>query len=491
LLRNPKLYEINARVWIKRFGNNIKLSQIPDDYFKELSDKGINIIWLMGIWKTSHEVISKCCFSVNLISSYNKALPDWNKEDVIGSPFAIDIYEVDPQFGTLKDLQILRGRLNKMGLKLFLDFVPNHFSSASRLIKSNSELFLKGDKELLVGDSSTFFQPFNNNPLILAHGRDPFFPAWTDTVQLNYFNPETREFMIQTLVEISENCDGVRCDMAMLMLNNVFKNTWLGVLNKSGYKFPESEFWKEAIIKVKEKVGDFIFLAEAYWDLEWELQQAGFDFTYDKKLTDRLIANDVQEVKLHLNADLSYQVRSARFLENHDEQRAIANFGAQRSLVAAALISSIPGMKLYFDGQFEGKKIRLPVQLGREPVEKTLPIVKEYYDKILSILKNKVFIDGEFTKLETSPSAEDNDSYEDIFAFMWKLEKEMWIIVVNYSDKASQCRLIFDPETNQAKIELTDHLTGDRYIRKVDEINNPGLYIELKSYRSHIFSIDK
>jgi hypothetical protein len=491
LLRNPKLYEINARVWIKRFGNNIKLSQIPDDYFRELADKGINIIWLMGIWKTSPEVINDCCFSVNLISSYNKALPDWNKEDVIGSPFAIDTYEVDPQFGTLKDLQLLRGRLNKLGLKLFLDFVPNHFSSDSRLIKSNPELFLKGDNELLVGDSSTFFQPFKNNSLILAHGRDPFFPAWTDTVQLNYFNPETREFMIQTLVGLSENCDGVRCDMAMLNLNNVFKNTWLGVLNKSGYNFPESEFWKEAIKKVKDKAGDFIFLAEAYWDLEWELQQAGFDFTYDKKLTDRLIANDVQDVKLHLNAEMPFQERSARFLENHDEQRAITNFGTHRSLAAAVIISSIPGMKIYFDGQFEGKKIRLPVQLGREPVEKTLPLAKEYYEKILSILKNKIFIDGEFTKLETSPLAEDNDSYEDVFAFMWKLEKEMWIIVVNYSDKASQCRIIFDPETDQTKITLTDHVTGDRYIRKVNEINNPGLYIELKSYRSHIFSIDK
>jgi hypothetical protein len=491
MLRNPKLYEINARVWIKRFGNNIKLSQIPNDYFKELADKGINIIWLMGIWKTTPEVINECCFSVNLISSYNKALPDWNKEDVIGSPFAIDIYEVDPQFGTLNDLQILRDKLNKLELKLFLDFVPNHFSSASRLIKSNPELFLKGDEELLVGDSSTFFQPYKNNPFILAHGRDPFFPAWKDTVQLNYFNPKTREFMIQTLLEISEKCDGVRCDMAMLTVNNVFKNTWLGVLNKSGYEFPGSEFWRDAIKKVKDKTGDFTFLAEAYWDLEWELQQAGFDFTYDKKLTDRLIAKDLQGVKSHLNAEISFQDKSARFLENHDEQRAIISFGTQRSLAAALLVSSIPGMKLYFDGQFEGKKIRLPVQLGREPVEKTLPLAKEYYDKILLILKNRIFSDGEFTKLETFPAAEDNDSYENMFAFMWIFQKEMRIIVINYSDKASQCRIIFDPETDQTKIVLLDHMTGDKYIRKVNEIKDPGLYIELKSYRSHIFSIEK
>lgn len=89
------------------------------------------------------------------------------------------------------------------------------------------------------------------------------------------------------------------------------------------------------------------------------------------------------------------------------------------------------------------------------------------------------------------PSAEGNDSYEEMFAFLWKLRKEMWIIIINYSDKTSQCRIVFDPETDNAKIMLTDNMTGDKYIRKVEEIKGPGLYVELKSYRSHIFSIEK
>ncbi len=491
MIRNPKLYEINSRVWIKRFGDNIKLSQIPDEYFKQFLDKGIDIIWLMGIWSTTPEVINECCFSVDLISSYNKALTDWKKEDVIGSPFSIDIYEVDPKLGTSADLKILREQLNKLGLKLFLDFVPNHFSAASRLIKSNPELFLKGDEESLANDPSTFFKPDKNKQDIFAHGRDPFFPAWTDTIQLNYFNHQTHDFMTQQLLNISDKCDGVRCDMAILALNNVFNNTWMGVLNKTGFKFPETEFWSTAIKKVKEKSKDFNFLAEAYWDLEWELQQIGFDFTYDKRLTDRLVSNDISGVKSHLNAELSFQQKSARFIENHDEQRAITDFGEQRSLAAALLISTIPGMKFYFDGQFEGKKIKLPVQLGREPLEKPLRQVKEYYDKILSILKNKIFIDGEFSKLETWSAGNGNNTYEDLFAFMWKLENEIWIIVINYSDTASQARIIFDPETEKVKITLKDNMNGDKYIRKVDEIRDPGLYVELKGYRSHIFSIEK
>ena len=491
MLKNPKLFEINTRIWIKRFGHKIKLSQIPDDYFKRLAENGIDIIWLMGIWKTSSKVIGKRCFSVELISAYNKALPDWSKEDVIGSPFAIDFYEVNPQLGTFDDLKTLKEKINKLGMKLFLDFVPNHFSSASRLLKTNPELFLIGYEESLANDPSTFFKPDESKTDIFAHGRDPFFPAWTDTVQLNYFKKETRDFMTQTLLDISDNCDGVRCDMAMLTLNNIFKNTWLGVLNKSNYNLPETEFWETAIKKVKEKSKDFIFLAEAYWDLEWDLQQLGFDFTYDKKLTDRLIANEISEVKSHLNADILFQKKSARFLENHDELRVVTSLGTQASLAAAVLINSIPGMKFYFDGQFEGKKIRLPIQLGREPLEKPVQMVVDFYSKILPIFRNKIFIDGEFCKLETEPAGQDNYSFDNMFAFMWKLQSEIWLIAINYSESASQCRLIFDPETDKSKITLTDQMTGDKYIRKVEEIKNMGLYIELKSYHSHIFSFEK
>ncbi len=490
MLLNPKLYEINTRVWIKRFGETAKLSDIPDEYFKKLAEKGINIIWMMGVWKTSGQVIDKCCFSPDLISSYNKALSDWKKEDVIGSPYAIDVYEVNPALGTLDDLKKLRKQLNKLGIKLFLDFVSNHFSAASELINTNPELFLRADEELLANDPATFFRADKDKTQIFAHGRDPFFPAWTDTVQLNYFNPAARNFMTQTLLHISDICDGVRCDMAILLLNNVFNNTWMGVLNKSGYHKPEKEFWSEAIQTVKNKSNDFTFLAEAYWDLEWELQQLGFDFTYDKRLTDRLLSDDIYGVKAHIDADISFQQKSARFLENHDEQRAVVSFGEQRSLAAAVLISTIPGMKFYFDGQFEGKKIRLPVQLGREPVEKPCAFVKDYYEKLLLIAKDKIFIEGEFKRLEPISAGGGNDTFENIFAFRWKLNNEMRIITINYSGAAAQCRIIFDPETKEAKTKLTDLMTGESYIRKTEEIKRTGLYVELKGYRSHIFSIN-
>ena len=489
MIRNPKLYEINTRVWIKRFGNNITLSQIPKTIFINLAEKGINIIWLMGIWKTCTSTIEKYCFEPSLIADYNRSLKDWSKEDVIGSPYAIDDYEVNPSLGSWDELKELKNYLNSIGIKLMLDFVSNHFSAESKHIKINPEIFLKADEEYFANDSFTFFKPDADPNNVYAHGRDPFYPAWTDTIQINFFSKEARKFMTNLLCKLTDICDGVRCDMAVLPLNNVFHNTWLGLLNKYGFTKPDVEFWKEAISEVKTKRADFIFLAEAYWDLEWNLQQLGFDYTYDKRLTERLATNDLAGVLAHLSAEKSFQIKSARFIENHDEPRAVTRFGKQRSLAAATVISTIQGLKFYYDGQFEGKKIKLPLQLGREPDEKVCEPIRNYYDKLLAITKSDIFDKGEWSIMKPISIGYGNTSFENFFAWQWILNSERRIIVVNYSYLTSQCRLKLDIGCERKKISIVDLLTGEVYERWVDELNNPGLYIELKAHQSHIFSL--
>jgi hypothetical protein len=490
MLQNPKLYEVNSRIWIKQFDKGTTLSKIPCKAIDDLAEIGIDIFWPMGIWQGCPRLIEKCCLGPDLTPGYSKSLKDWKKEDVIGSPFAIDDYEVNGALGTLNDLKLLHDYLNKKGMKLVLDFVPNHFSAGSKLIKTNPGIFLQADEELFSKDSYTFFKPEDCSQRVFCHGRDPLFPAWSDTIQVNYFSPEAREFMINKIIQLTEVCDGVRCDMAMLQLNNVFQNTWIGVLNRTNFKKPAEEFWKIAIETVKSIRPDFIFLAEAYWNLEWDLQQLGFDFTYDKKLTDRLSSGKLQSIKGHLSADKEYQMKSARFLENHDETRAIIKFGRKQSLAAAVLISTIRGMKLYFDGQFEGKKIKLPVQLGREPDEKVSEPIKEFYSKLMSITKSRIFREGEWKMLEPSPTAPDNYSYDNMFAWQWKLDKESRLVVINYSEVISQCRLKFDVSKNKGELRLTDLLSNINYSRSVDEISTIGLFVELENYHCHIFSFE-
>ena len=335
-------------------------------------------------------------------------------------------------------------------------------------------------------DPFTFF-PSADGSAYFAHGRDPLFPAWTDTVQVNYFDIQAREFMTETLLKLTGVCDGVRCDMAMLPLNNVFENTWLGVLNKNRYKKPEDEFWKSAIKKVKDKFPDFIFIAEAYWDLEWDLQQLGFDFTYDKRLTDRLSFDDIQGVKDHLNADGEFQRKSVRFLENHDEQRVVAKFGKKQSYAASVLMSTVQGMKLYYDGQFEGRKTRIPVQLGREPVEKISQSIKNHYEKILNITKDDIFALGEWSMLYPLSVSENDSTFEFIFAWQWKLNNRRIVVVINYSGATAYCRLKFDVPAEGKDLILNDVFNNEIYKRCIGEIKSDGLFIELRCYHSHIF----
>ncbi len=488
---NPSLYEINTRVWLRRFDQgSVKatLADIPNSYWDTFEQKRIDYIWLLGVWKTCDSVIDKYCFEDGLVKSYDRALKGWKREDVIGSPFAIDVYEINPKVGDLNTLLKLKTHLNKKGIKLILDFVPNHFSAHSNLIRTNPNMFLFVNKEMHDRDPHTFYHPFFEEKIYFAHGRDPFFPAWQDTVQVNFFCLDARKYLTNILLELTKICDGVRCDMAMLALNHVFKNTWGGILSKSGFEIPPTEFWKDAIATVKNERPDFLFIAEAYWDLEWELQQLGFDYTYDKKLTDRLKTAPAEAIYEHLLADEEYQKKSLRFTENHDEERAITAFGKERSKAAAVIISTIHGMHFYYDGQFEGKKIKLPVQLGREPEETPLNEMKDFYNKLLSIVSQDVFKRGLCRLLEPAPAWDNNGTFKNILAFEWKWQNEKRVVAVNYSDTASTCRLKLDVRSYHEEFEITDILNDQFYIRSAEEVFHIGLFIELKPFHSHIFS---
>ena len=484
---NSLLYEINTRVWIKRFGQNKLLHEIPLEYWIDLHSKGFEFIWLMGVWQINPNTIEKYCFEEGLIQEYQNALPDWEKEDIIGSPYSIEDYIVSQNLGGNDSLTQLKEQLNSIGLKLILDFIPNHFSAESNLIDATPELFLQGTEEELNSDSKTYFK---KNDRIFAHGKDPNFAAWQDTIQINYFNNSARKIMLHKLDQISELCDGVRCDMAMLINNSIFANTWKNNSSLQKSKFPKNEFWSDAIQKIKNKK-DFIIIAEAYWNTEWMLQEFGFDYTYDKRLLDRLKSENVTEIRSHLFADNNFQQKSIRFIENHDEQRAAKIFSLEKHKAAAIIAYALPGLKLIHDGQFEGKQIRLPVQLGREPKEEINNDTRNFYNKLLAIIRNDSFKIGNWKLLDTLRAWEGNYSNNNFLVWLWEYNSDQRIVIVNYSDQTSQCRIKFDVSLEKNEIKLVDLLDEMTYIRNISEIQTDGLYVELKAFQAHIFSIEK
>ena len=318
---------------------------------------------------------------------------------------------------------------------------------------------------------------------ICACGRDPYFPAWPDVLQLNAFNPGLRKAVIETVSSIAEQCDGIRCDMAMLFLNGIFERTWGG---RAGPR-PATEYWVDLISAIKNKYPSFLFIAEAYWDLEWELQQRGFDFCYDKKLYDRLEHGNPESIRLHLCADLAYQNKLLRFIENHDEPHAAATLSSAKERVAALTIATLPGVRLFHEGQFEGRKVRLPVFLGRRPKEPPDQELGGFYIKLLDAVNRPVFRHGQWNLCDRT-GWPDNASFQNLVAWSWQNDDERYLIVVNFSDSTSQAMIHTNwPDVGGGIWRLIDLPSGTTYERDGDEMKSSGLYVDLGPWNYHLF----
>jgi hypothetical protein len=320
---------------------------------------------------------------------------------------------------------------------------------------------------------------------VFACGRDPYFPAWPDVLQLNAFQPGLRQAAIATISDIAAQCDGIRCDMAMLMLNQIFERTW-GTL--AGTK-PVDDYWPTVIPAIKGRYREFRFIAEAYWDLEWELQQQGFDYCYDKKLYDRMEHGDLEGVRLHLLAGSSYQQGMVRFIENHDEPRAAVAFPSGKGRAAAVAILSLPGAKLLHEGQFEGAKVRLPVFLGRRPAESVDAGLAAFYGRLLKETSREVFRYGEWCLCERS-GWPDNQSCQKILAWCWVKDAERCLIVINFSAGNAQALIhVLWDELRGKTWRLNDVLSGESYDRSGDEMRDSGLSVDLGPWQCHLLQV--
>ncbi|MBA7588773.1 hypothetical protein ES708_30841 [subsurface metagenome] len=305
-------------------------------------------------------------------------------------------------------------------------------------------------------------------------------------MQINAFSSEARSKAISTLLSIAQQCDGVRCDMAMLMTNSVFSRTWK---EKAGQAL-EKEFWEEIIVAVKNEFPDFKFIAEVYWDMEFELMQQGFDYCYDKKLYERLANDSAQRVNEHLKADWDYQSKLLRFIENHDEPRAITVFGTEASKAAVVITSTLPGARLIFEGQT--REIKLPVQLGRTATEEDDVALMEFYDNLLKIIPGREFDNGKWSLCKVKTVDSSDNSFNNIISYQWWTDKDRLLIVVNYSLISSKAHLIIeDIDFGLFNWKFTDLLTRNQYIYKGKDLRENGLYIELEGWNSHIFRVEK
>jgi hypothetical protein len=483
--RYPVLYEINTWIWLnelsRKYGRPITLATVPAEEWSLLSSFGFDALWLMGVWERSPAGIAIANRNPDLAADFRRALPDFRPEDNVGSPYCIRRYAVDEHLGGPAGLATARRELARRGLKLILDFVPNHVAPDHPWVLSHPEYFIQGTQEDLHREPASFAEAEGR---VFACGRDPYFPAWPDVLQLNAFGPGLRQAVIGTLTDLADQSDGVRCDMAMLFLNSIFERTW----GRRAGPRPATEYWQDVMAAVQGTHPDFLFVAEAYWDREWDLQQQGFDYCYDKRLYDRLEHDTARSVELHLGADLAYQDRLVRFIENHDEPRAASLFSPARARAAAVTITTLPGARLFHEGQFEGRKIKLPVFLGRRPAEPIDADLQAFYQTLLDADFLEGLREGNW-QLCGRTGWPDNASFLNLVAWSWHSAQEHRLIVVNLSNAPAQgmVRLPWE-DLPGSRWQVTDLFTGQGYMRGGDEMYYPGLYVDLPPWGFHILT---
>lgn len=447
LRANPHLLEINARLWMsvmrKKYSSRVTLSTVPDEELLKIKHLGFDAVWLMGVWQTSpaSRIKARGRGDETLVKNARKVVPGLDISKIDASPYAVRDYLPDPDLGDESEMKILRERMNKIGMKLLLDFVSNHLSIDNPYFESNPDYFVTAGEEAAGEYKNLFFKSMKNGKEVYAaYGRDPNYPPWTDTVQVNYYNPEAREKMTELLIRVSDMCDGVRCEMVMLTLSDVYENTWGVMLEREGRRKPAGEFWLFAIREVRKRRPDFVFLAEVYWGLEWRLQQMGFDYTYDKVIYDRLKASCASDVRGHLRVERLYQKRSARFIDNHNEVPSLKSFGEKKSMAAAVVISTIKGLRFFYDAQLDGLDFKVPLNVTDFDYRIRMD-VRKFYEKLLKIVDHPAFHGGEWSLIDTLPAGPEDKTNADVLSWSWNQRRTVKIVAVNYSESVSSAVL--------------------------------------------------
>jgi hypothetical protein len=503
--RFPSLYQINTRIWLnelsRQLGRRATLDQVPDAALDAVAGLGFDWVWPLGVWQTGEASRAVSRTHPLWRQEFQALLPDLTDEDICGSPFAVQGYTVHVDFGGDEALRRFRQRLHERGLRLMLDFVPNHTALDHPWAWDRPEFFIQGQEADLAREPQNYCRVDTRHGVrVLAHGRDPYFPGWPDTLQLNYRHAGLRSAIAGELVRVSRLCEGVRCDMAMLLLPDVIARTWGRAAQPINGTAPvDASFWPEAIQRVRANNPQFVFLAEAYWDLEWALQQQGFDYTYDKRHYDRLHARDTEAVLGHLKADPEFQRKSVRFLENHDEPRAASAFPPHVHRAAAVIAYLVPGMRFFHEGQLDGRRVRLPMHLGRRPAEPVDPVLHDYYRRLLGCLRQPQVRDGRWQLLPCRPAWEENSTWKHFLAFSWEgaagqgpeaARGGRLLVVVNYGVVQGQCYVPLPfPDLRGKSCLLRDLMGTARYERAGTELAGRGLYLDLPEWGYHVFEI--
>ncbi len=475
----PVILELNIRPWLRSVGAS-DLAHIPEAAWAHLPPH-VDALWLMGVWQESEQSRAQALIHHRL--QLQQLWPDLDDADVRGSPYAIRSYQVEPSLGGEAALADFRENASKRGLRLILDYVPNHVALDHPWVDQHPDWFVQGDQAAIASDSEAFFAAGSK---IIAKARDPYFPPWSDVAQVHAFSAGARAAARDTLLKIAGMADGVRCDMAMLLLDDVFRSTWG---ERAGDPLAR-DFWQEVLPPVYAQYPDFLTIAEVYWNREAALLERGFKLAYDKDLYDHLRSDSASAVNRHLLVVQSLEDKLLRFLENHDEPRARASFPKERLRAALVALLTLPGAVLLHQGQAEGLSTKQHLFSRRPWIENTDSEVLEWHEALLHFRKHFQIQTGRCQLLKTHGWPEDQ-SHQQLLCWAWETAKGRALVIINHGTKAAYARIRLPWPLGGQDWLLRDPLQGARHVRSGDELTGPGLFVGLAPWAFHLFLLEQ
>jgi len=487
-LPSPLCLEINCRPWLRQLSDRLQrpatLGSVPDECLQEWEDAGFTHVWLMGVWSIGPRARQVALDDRNLQDTLDRLLPGWKADTVCGSPFAPNAYRVPDSLGGEDGLRQFRSQLANHQLRLILDFIPNHVGIDHPWVTEHPDYFVQSPTPA----PGTFEISTPQGTIWIAHGKDPNFPPWIDTAQLDYRCVATHRAVARAFDSVAKRCDGVRCDMAMLLLREVFEQQWK--------EFPcpqpaaEGEFWANLIRHARHAHPDLLLMAEAYWNLEPRLQELGFDFTYDKKLYDHVVAREPAAVRRHLSETPPPALSAGvHFIENHDEPRIASLLHLPEHRTAALTILGLPGFRLLHERQLFGARHFQPIHINQPIPEMPDAEITAFYRHLLHALRASSVGQGHAELLQTRPAWPDNLSNENFVVIQWRSEiADFDLVVINLAAHRCQCYVqLTAPGLAQRNWSMTDLLGPEEYRRYGDDLEQQGLYLDVAGHAAQLF----
>jgi glycosidase len=550
----PKVVMIakSTYVWLdqlsKKYSRSIsKLDQIPDEELELLARRGFNALWLIGLWERS--------------SASQKIKQISGNPEAVSSAYSLYDYTLAQDLGGDEGYKNLQKRAWSKGIRLASDMVPNHTGIYSKWVIEHPDWFIQADNPVFPAynfsgpdlsednrvsiyiedgywnrtDAAVLFKrvdTYTGNTVYIYHGNDGTSMPWNDTAQLNYLIPEVREAVIQTILHVARQFPIIRLDAAMTLAKKHFQRLWFpqpgsggDIPSRAGFSmtkeqfdkvFPE-EFWREVVDRVAQEVPDTLLLAEAFWMMEgYFVRTLGMHRVYNSAFMNMLKNEDNQNyrqaIKNVLNYNPEIMKRYVNFMNNPDEETAIAQFGKDdKYFGVCTLMATLPGLPMFGHGQIEGLSEKYGMEykkaywnenddqylIARHERE-IFPLLKRRY--LFSEVKNFILFDL------ISPDGFVN---EDVFAFTNQSGDEKALILYNnryersagwikYSSASSQKSeggfkqfslsegLSLTPGNDRYTI-FRDQISNLEYIRNNDDVIHHGIYAELDGFKYHVF----